>query len=83
MESKKTLSELMKEDDIFYQVEIKIGPFKLMKKIGTGKFSTVYLGIHEETGQKVAIKEIKKSELNTDILLTKEINIQKNYFILI
>ena len=80
MESKKTLSELMKEDDIFYQVEIKIGPFKLIKKIGTGKFSIVYLGIHEETGQKVAIKEIKKSELNTDILLTKEINIQKKLF---
>ena len=80
MESKKTLSELMKEDDIFFQVEIKIGPFKLIKKIGTGKFSTVYLGIHEETGQNVAIKEIKKSELNTDILLTKEINIQKKLF---
>ena len=80
MESKKTLSELMKEDDIFFQVEIKIGPFKLIKKIGTGKFSIVYLGIHEETGQKVAIKEIKKSELNTDILLTKEINIQKKLF---
>ena len=81
MESENSsLSKLMKEDDIFFQVEIKIGPFKLMNQIGTGKFSTVYLGIHEESGQKVAIKEIKKSELNTDNLLTKEINIQKKLF---
>ena len=76
----KSLSELMKDDDIFFQVEIKIGPFKLMNQIGTGKFSTVYLGIHEETGQKVAIKQIKKSEINTNILLAKEINIQKILF---
>jgi 5'-AMP-activated protein kinase catalytic alpha subunit len=76
----KSLSEIMKDDDIFFQVEIKIGPFKLMNQIGNGKFSTVYLGIHEETGQKVAIKQIKKSEINTNILLAKEINIQKILF---
>ena len=77
---RKSLSELMKNDDIFFQAEIKIGPFKLMDQIGTGKFSTVFLGIHEETGQKVAIKQIIKSELNTDNSLTKEINIQKILF---
>ena len=76
----KSLSEIMKDDDIFFQVEIKIGPFKLMNQIGSGKFSTVYLGIHEETGQKVAIKQIKKSEINTNALLAKEINIQKMLF---
>ena len=80
MESKNSLSELLKSDDIFFPVEIKIGPFKLMNQIGTGKFASVYLGIHEETQQKVAIKQIKKSELNTDNLLLKEINIQKRLF---
>ena len=80
MENRKSLSELMKDEDIFYEVEIKIGPFKIMNQIGKGKFSTVYLGLHEETNQKVAIKQIKKSEINTDELLLKEINIQKILF---
>ena len=80
MESRKRLSEIMKDEDIFYQVEIRIGPFKLLNQIGKGKFSSVFLGIHEETEQKVAIKQINKSELNTDNLLIKEINILKILF---
>ena len=75
-----TLSELLKNEDILFPVEIRIGPFKLMNEIGKGKFATVFLGIHEETGQKVSIKQLKKSELNTDNLLIKEINIQKKLF---
>ena len=78
MERRK-LSDLI-EDDVFFQAEIRIGPFKVLEKIGNGKFATVSLGVHEETKEKVAIKEIKKSELNTDNLLTKEINIQKILF---
>ena len=74
------LSELMQNDDVFFQAEIRIGPFKLLNQIGKGKFATVSLGIHEETKEKVAIKQIKKSELNTDNLLSKEINIQKILF---
>ena len=80
MESRKRLSEIMKDEDIFYQVELRIGPFKILNQIGKGKFSSVFLGIHEETQQKVAIKQINKSELNTDNLLIKEINIQKILF---
>ena len=80
MESHDSLSKIMKDDNIFLQVEIKIGPFKLMNQIGSGKFSTVFMGIHEETQQKVAIKQIKKSELNTDSLILKEITIQKKLF---
>ena len=75
-----TLSELMQNDDIFFQAEIRIGPFKLLNQIGKGKFGTVSLGINEENKEKVAIKQIKKSELNTDNLLLKEINIQKILF---
>ena len=82
MENKisKKISDLMENDDIFFDAEIRIGPFKLLNQIGKGKFATVSLGIHEETKEKVAIKQIKKSELNTDNLLTKEINIQKILF---
>ena len=74
------LSDLMENEDIFLQAEFRIGPFKLLNKIGKGKFATVFLGIHEETKEKVAIKQIKKSELNTNHLLIKEINIQKLLF---
>ena len=74
------LSDLMGNDDVFFQAEIRIGPFKLLDQIGKGKFATVSLGIHEETKEKVAIKKIKKSELNTNHLLSKEINIQKLLF---
>ena len=82
MENKipRKISELIEGDDIFFQAEIKIGPFKLLNQIGEGRFATVFLGIHEETKEKVAIKRIKKSELNTDNLLTKEINIHKILF---
>ena len=78
MERRK-LSDLI-DEDVFFQAEIRIGPFKVLEKIGNGKFATVSLGVHEETKEKVAIKQIKKSELNTDNLLTKEINIQKILF---
>ena len=78
MERRK-LSDLI-DEDVFFQAEIRIGPFKLLDKIGNGKFATVSLGIHEETKEKVAIKQIKKSELNTDNLLTKEISILKILF---
>ena len=74
------LSEFMQDDDIYFEAEIRIGPFKLLDPIGKGKFATVFLGIHEESKEKVAIKKIKKSELNNDNLLSKEINIHKILF---
>ena len=55
----KKISDLMENDDIFFDAEIRIGPFKLLNQIGKGKFATVSLGIHEETKEKVAIKQIK------------------------
>ena len=76
----KKLSEIMDNDDNFFQAEIRIGPFKLLDQLGKGKFATVSLGIHEELKEYVAIKQIKKSELNTNVLLSKEISIQKILF---
>ena len=35
--------------------------YKFEKQIGTGTFSDVYLASHLPTGEKVAIKTIKKS----------------------
>ena len=77
---KNKLSEIIQDDDLFFQAEIRIGPFKLLDQIGKGNFATVSLGIHEETKEKVAIKQIKKSELNNNNFLLNEINIQKYLF---
>ena len=74
------VSEIIDSDDIFFQAEIKLGPFKLLNQLGKGKFATVSLGVHEELKEYVAIKQLKKSELNTNILLSKEIKIQKVLF---
>ena len=70
----------MKSDnsDIFFQKGIGIGPFQMMNEIGKGKFGKVYIGINEETQEKVAIKQIEKSD-NIDLnSIHKEINIHKN-----
>lgn len=39
----------------------KIGPYSISRKIGSGGMGNVYLGIHEETGQEVAIKVLPAS----------------------
>ncbi|KAJ3205290.1 Map microtubule affinity-regulating kinase [Dinochytrium kinnereticum] len=40
-----------------------LGNYQVLKTIGQGAFSKVKLGIHKETGQKVAIKIIDKKEM--------------------
>ena len=47
-------------DDMFFQQGFGIGPFQMINEIGKGKFSKVFLGIHEKTKEKVAIKQIPK-----------------------
>ena len=67
--------------DTFFQEGYGVGPFQMMNEIGKGQFGKVYIGIHGETKEKVAIKQIPKSDKNIDINLIKaEINIQKKLF---
>jgi len=73
-EDKKIIPDSLKEEDF------RIGPFKIMNELGHGTFSFVSLGIHEQLKEKVAIKQMKKSELNNEKSLNSEINIQKNLF---
>lgn len=49
--------------EIFFQHGIGIGPFQMMNEIGKGEFGKVYLGINEETQEKVAIKQIEKEKI--------------------
>jgi calcium-dependent protein kinase len=53
--------------------------FEVKEKLGNGKFGLVRLGIHKETGRKVAIKIITKKDMdNKDLELIKtEIDILK------
>lgn len=44
----------------------KIGPWKLGKTLGRGATGRVLLGVHQQTGQKAAVKVVLKLELNED-----------------
>ena len=62
-----------------------IGPFKLVKYLGSGAFAKVYLARHETTNEEVAIKYIKKQELfenemSSPEALSNEINNHKMLF---
>jgi 5'-AMP-activated protein kinase catalytic alpha subunit len=74
MQRKKSIIDLPSKADF------QIGPFKIINEIGEGEFATVFSGIHEGTDEKVAIKQIKKSRLKDEALLTLEINIHKKLF---
>ena len=60
-------------------ITMNLGLFQMSnKKLGKGVFGTVYLGIHKETKENVAIKEIRKKEIkiydnNGDELENEEI----------
>ena len=56
-------NKINKDSDLFFQQGIGIGPFQMTHKLGEGKFGNVFLGIHEETNEKVAIKQISKSKI--------------------
>ena len=79
MEAKK-IQEKKPIGDLTFKAELKIGPFKIKKEVGSGRFGSVFYGIHEQTKEKVAIKQIKKSEITNENLLTSEINIHKILF---
>ena len=62
-----------------------IGPFQLVKFLGSGAFAKVYLAKHETTNEEVAIKYIKKQELfinemSSPEALSNEINNHKMLF---
>ena len=67
-------------DDMFFQPGFGIGPFQMINEIGKGKFGKVFLGIHEETKEKVAIKQIPKEGDQNIQSVYNEINIQKKLF---
>ncbi|KAI8077942.1 kinase-like domain-containing protein [Gilbertella persicaria] len=58
----------------------RLGPFLLLKTLGVGEFGKVKLGKHIETGQMVAVKLVKKENIDSSSQLDKirmEIDILK------
>ncbi|KAI9494190.1 kinase-like domain-containing protein [Zychaea mexicana] len=47
------------------------GPYLLLQTLGEGEFGKVKLGIHIETGQEVAIKLIKKDNIDSSTRMSK------------
>ena len=66
--------------DILIEGDFRLGPFYVIEELGQGTFSVVYSGIHEQIKEEVAIKQLKKSELNNEKRLSSEINMQKKLF---
>ena len=53
----------IENEDEEENINISLGPFLLIhRKLGDGKYGTVYEGVHKKTKIKVAIKEIRKKE---------------------
>mmetsp|Transcript_2635 Transcript_2635/g.6049 ORF Transcript_2635/g.6049 Transcript_2635/m.6049 type:complete len:575 (-) Transcript_2635:295-2019(-) len=59
-----------------------VGPYMNLEKIGKGAFATVYLGMHRDTGAKVAIKGInlekanekETAQINSEINILRDLN---------
>ena len=66
--------------DVPFKADLQLGPFKILNELGAGQFGSVFSGIHEGTNEKVAIKQINKSKIDKEKLLTSEINIHKTLF---
>ena len=40
---------------------VRVGPYLIERKIGAGGMGTVYVGTHEQTGQRAAVKVLPAS----------------------
>ncbi|OAD66098.1 hypothetical protein PHYBLDRAFT_24558, partial [Phycomyces blakesleeanus NRRL 1555(-)] len=61
--------------------QAKLGPYLLMQTLGMGEFGKVKLGVHSETGKEVAVKLIRKTDVETASRLgkvEKEISLLKH-----
>jgi serine/threonine protein kinase len=53
----------------------KVGPYKLISKIGNGAFGTVFMGKHIPSKNKIAVKMINRKNLTNEHLLRLELEI--------
>jgi len=68
VETVKTELVPSKEKELSAKETRKLGPYIIMQTLGEGGFSRVKLGVHEKTGEKVALKMLKnKSKLTKSV----------------
>lgn len=59
---------------------LRFGPYVLLQTLGEGEFGKVKLGVHTDYGEEVAVKLIKRGNLDTELRMskvTREINVLK------
>jgi serine/threonine protein kinase len=60
-----------------YEVRV-AGRFKMGRKIGSGSFGEIYLGVDEESGKQVAIKfeskNVRRAQVIEEAKLLRELN---------
>ena len=65
-----------------YEIRV-AGRFKMSKKIGSGSFGEIYLGMDEETGKQVAIKfeskNVRRAQVIEEAKLLREFNGLKGF----
>ncbi|KAL7412252.1 kinase-like domain-containing protein, partial [Mrakia frigida] len=60
---------------------LRFGPYVLLQTLGEGEFGKVKLGVHTDYGEEVAVKLIKRGNLDTELRMskvTREINVLKD-----
>ncbi len=50
-----------------------MGPYRLQRVLGSGGMGIVYLGIHQETGERVALKTVRISQTTTLASIRREV----------
>lgn len=50
---------------------LNFGPYVLLQTLGEGEFGKVKLGVHTEFGEEVAVKLIKRGNLDTEVRMSK------------
>lgn len=56
-------SPLLPDPKFYEETVLKISDFQMIKELGSGKFSEVYLAVHRKTGFLVAIKKLSKQKV--------------------
>lgn len=49
----------------------KFGPYILLQTVGEGEFGKVKLGLHSQWGEEVAVKLIRRGNIDTSVRMSK------------
>jgi serine/threonine protein kinase len=61
-----TLGHLLSCDGGHARTNRVVGPYIIKDLIGSGNYGEVWLGVHDQTGERVAIKQIRKDDIDRE-----------------